>query len=35
LSRKSTHLKHNGQLFGAFIFYVKYLVKKYQTQKKR
>ena len=35
LSRKSTHLKHNNQFLVAFIFYLKYLIKKYQTHKKR
>ncbi|QLR71107.1 lipopolysaccharide 1,2-glucosyltransferase [Citrobacter freundii] len=34
LSRKSTHLKHNGHLLGALIYYIKYLVKKIQVQKK-
>lgn len=35
LSRKSTHLKHNGHVLSAFIFYIKYLVRKYQAKKSR
>lgn len=35
LSRKSTHLKHNGHVLSAFVFYIKYLVRKYQAKKSR